>query len=63
MTKIHASQTEIEGEERFPYVGMSVLLRVRGSGERRRSARVGGMTLTSEPVSTKKLVFVFVSLT
>ena len=52
--------------ERFPYVGMAVLLtaeRVSGSGERRRSAGVGGMTLTSEPVSTKKLQLEFLSLT
>ena len=37
--------------------------RVSGSGERRRSAGVGGMTLTSEPVSTKNLQLEFLSLT
>ena len=39
------------------------VLRARGSGERRRSAAVGGMTLTSDPVSTKNVVFVCASLT
>ena len=42
---------------------MDVLLtavRVRGSGERRRSAGVGGITLTSEPVSTRNRVLVWV---
>ena len=34
-----------------------------GSGERLRSAGVGGMTLTSEPVSTRKRVWVGTSLT
>ena len=36
---------------------------VRGSGERLRSAGVGGITLTSEPVSIRNLVFVCASLT
>ena len=52
--------------DRFPYVGMAVLLtaeRVSGSGERRWSAEVGGMTLTSEPVSTRNLQLEFLSLT
>ena len=45
---------------------MAVLLtvmRVRESGERRRSAGVGGMTLTSDPVSTRNVVLVCASLT
>ena len=45
---------------------MDVLLTavsVRGSVERRRSAGVGGITLTSEPVSTRNCILVCVSLT
>ena len=69
MTKIHGRERlrpRLRVRERFPYVRMAVLLtaeRVRGSGERRRSAGVGGMTLTSEPVSTRKRVLVCASLT
>ena len=52
--------------ERHPYVRMLVLLtavRVSASYECRRSAMVGGITLTSEPVSTKNRALVCVSLT
>ena len=45
---------------------MDVLLTavsVRGSGERRRSVGVGGITLTSDPVSTRKCVLVCASET
>ena len=38
-------------------------MRVSGSGERLRSAGVGGIALTSEPVSTKNRVLVCASLT
>ena len=38
-------------------------VRVHGSGKRFRSAGVGGMTLTSEPVSTRNHVLVCVSVT
>ena len=45
---------------------MDVLLTavsVRGSGERRRSVGVGGITLTSDPISTRKCVLVCASET
>ena len=69
MTKIQGSERlrpRLSVSERCPYVRMSVLLTavsVRGSGERRRSAGVGGMTLTSEPVSAKNRVLVCASVT
>ena len=52
--------------ERWPYVWMVVLFTAvseSGSGERLRSAGVGGITLTSEPVSIRKDVLVCASLT
>ena len=52
--------------ECWPYVCMVVLftaVSASGSGERLRSAGVGGITLTSEPVSIRKDVLVCVSLT
>ena len=52
--------------ERCPYVRIEVLftaVSARGSGERRWSAGVGGMTLTPEPVSIRKRVWVCASVT
>ena len=52
--------------ERRPYVRMFVLLtavRVSESCDCRLSALVGGITLTSEPVSMRKCALEFVSLT
>ena len=66
--KIHGSERRrprLSVRERCPYVRMGVLFTacsVRG-WERWRSEAVGGMTLTSEPVSTRKEVFVCASLT
>ena len=68
MRKIHGSdriKPRLRVRERLPYVLIGVLftaMSVRGSTEHRRSAAVGGMTLTSEPVLTRNRVFVYVSL-
>ena len=69
MTNIQGSERRkprLRVSERRPYVRILVLLtavRVSASCECRRSALVGGITLTSEPVSTKKRVLVCVYLT
>ena len=52
--------------ERWPYVRIEVLFTAvseSASGERLRSVTVGGITLTSEPVSTRKCLLVCASLT
>ena len=69
MMKIHGSERRrprLRVSERWPYVRIGVLFRafsVRVSRECLRSAWVGGMTLTLEPVSTRNCVFVCESRT
>ena len=69
MMKIHGSERlrpRLRVRERCPYVRMGELLTatsVRGSRVRVRSAVLGGMTLTLEPVSTRKRALLCLSLT
>ena len=69
MMKTHGNERlslRFKVRDRFPYVRMGVSLtavRVSLSGVCCRSRGVGGMTLTSEPVSMRKLIHKLLSLT
>ena len=68
MTKIQGSEhlrPRLRVSDRWPYICMDVMFRAvsaRESGERRWSVRVGSTTLTSKPVSTRRLVLVCMSV-